>query len=361
MAPIPVSIKDVTYLYRTAFEMRNSEILKNQSSEPDIVRSIACSPDSRHVAAGSWDEVTIIDYSARQVVSRLVLESSDIDRRHLEYDSTGQYLACMSSQNFYVWDVKSSRLILKQPQYVASQRIKFAKLNGNDQLFVTGPQGIQVYESWQLTKQLEIGSCGLFAIGPNARRAAEVSFWSASAVKPINQDVSVWDLSTGCLEWSHALGAMRVPFFQTICFHPKGNLLAVGQEGEINIWRIPEGKLVSRLRIEHTSHAERLSFSPDGQILIALTERREVDFEYPRCTLWDWRWKAQVLQLPDDCLDASFSPDGTRLIAVTLNGLQIWTVEILPAAKPPYEEEDPVDKYDEYGIPDTDPHYNPAG
>jgi WD40 repeat protein len=111
--------------------------------------------------------------------------------------------------------------------------------------------------------------------------------------------------------------------------------VAIGEEGHITIWRVPEGGLVSEPRFERESAAPSLAFSPNGQLLAAGLMRGvaqgggedvSVDFTYT-CTLWDWEWGAQLHQLPDFGKELAFSPDGSRLVITNYDGVQIWAIQ----------------------------------
>jgi len=312
----------------------NARNLQKQAEFQRFMRVIALSPNNRHVACGSSGgagllpsflnpdgsvgndgTVTLFDYVSGEIVHKFPTTGSGADIFYLEYDSTGKYLACTASDGLYIWYVESQDLVLKQHGF-EERAIRFVKDEQAEQLFVARWDTVQVlntsgwreideFECW---KGVSVSDSQFQVIAPDGNRIA--TFIADE------EHVAVWNLQTGTLEWTQAVGTASVSPRQAICFHPSGTLLAAGSSGQITVWRIPQRELVSELHFERGWDAESLTFSPDGRLLAAVWIRIEYGQDYTEwyelkdCTLWDWEWGAQLIRLPGTCAPA-FSADGT--------------------------------------------------
>jgi WD40 repeat protein len=108
-------------------------------------------------------------------------------------------------------------------------------------------------------------------------------------------------------------------------FAPDGSVVATGatagDEGDVTLWNPVTGKELRDLTA--TGTVRKLSFSPDGSLLVASGESDTVD-------VWNATTGAGVLELKvhtDYVRDAEFSPDGALLVTVGDDRLaHIWDV-----------------------------------
>src|SRR5690606_11500858 len=82
-----------------------------------------------------------------------------------------------------------------------------------------------------------------------------------SESRPVDNNISVWDMNTG--ETAHRLGA-HVAAVRSIAFSPDGNSLISGSDdNSVILWNLAEGTFVRR----HSGHRDTVrivAFSPDG-------------------------------------------------------------------------------------------------
>jgi WD40 repeat protein len=103
----------------------------------------------------------------------------------------------------------------------------------------------------------------------------------------------------------------------SLAFSPDNNLIAAGDYGgEIKIWRISDGQLVhSFKRAERYSDKTTfLSFTPDGQTLVAATERYfNISDEPSQLNVWNLNSGNNHYTLSKPFTCAAASPDGQLL------------------------------------------------
>jgi WD40 repeat protein/peroxiredoxin len=127
--------------------------------------------------------------------------------------------------------------------------------------------------------------------------------------------VRLWDLSAEpgptVLRHGHEVGSLA--------YSPDGRLLASGDfSGAVNLWNATTGKKIATLR-GHSGNVGTLSFSPDGKTLVsaALIGNGRI------VKLWDVNSRQTERQWIEDLASCSaFSPDG-RLLAI---GTGDWTI-----------------------------------
>ena len=107
-------------------------------------------------------------------------------------------------------------------------------------------------------------------------------------------------------------------------FSPDGKLLATGNDHQINIWQIPEYRLIMTLPGHDAPPIWTLTFSPDSQMLASGSSDRTV-------RLWDVA-SGQCLKIlsghQGSILSLAFSPDGLTLVSSSEdNSLKVWQIE----------------------------------
>jgi WD40 repeat protein len=210
----------------------------------------------------------------------------------------------------------------------------------------------------------------LLCVGPDGSWLA-----TTGGPKPLNRTVRVWDVAAGterfarelantvaCLAASHdgrllAVGVNdlgkgtdnAVVVFDTatgekrfelptkrkaitaLAFTADGARLAAGFNGAIQIWSVPDRKLVRTLEGFERA-VSRLAFGPGGALLAAGTQDGQV-----------WVWSAatgrrvQVIEAGERGVRAlAFSPEGKALVTATNKvGVAVWDVAPVPANADP--------------------------
>lgn len=374
MKSIPISINNA----------REIQKLAEFSAFPVI--SVAFSPDNQHLAYGvssrstvtkspdniiGWDCscVDIVDYLAGERVSRLpTTHSGSCKPSHLEYSSTGEYLAYVDSYDFCVWDIKNFDLILKQPiaSFAEDVGLKFMTNENTEQLLVVYVNKVQTFDvdNWEVVNEFTFEhNEGYRVIAPKTNLFATLY---KDGYESLERSVTVRNLQTGVSEWTHSVERAVGGNSRAVCFHPSGTLLAVGSNGRVTIWKVPQGEILSELRFERGFDTESLSFSPDGQLLgvglikgIITGGGEDIDVDFVHSFgLWDWEWRAQLFQLPNVRGFSRFSPDGSRLAIYNYDNLQVWTAPEPDVAKVNKADfNNTLPDYDNQGRPYGHPNY----
>jgi WD40 repeat protein/class 3 adenylate cyclase len=138
-----------------------------------------------------------------------------------------------------------------------------------------------------------------------------------------SQDMSVklWDAETG-EELKTLTG--QTHFGSRVVFSPDGTRLASGSfDRTVRIWDLATGKEVLNLS-GHTGTIWAIAFSPDGRLIA--TSGNDT-----RVRLWDAKSGEPLLTLPLSAASfkVSFSPDGTRFVASSMDGVtQVFLTDI---------------------------------
>ena len=344
---------------------------------------VAISPDNQYLACASagsfwcseddpgWTKscLSIVDYKCNKVVCRLPYlgNKREVIPQCLAYSPDGKYLAFDDGDSLYIWDLQERDLgLVVKYQHIQVDtysdpefpiiNFQFISVNENWYLYVANPANIQI-----IIIQSSDNSSAFFGYYREAiikqdfphENALDRRFLSPNGqfLITIPQNVErqrkriiyLRTVPSYEIVWSHPItGCACLAKSQAICFHPSSELLAIGQQGQVSIFRIPEGELVSILRLPRDFDVESLAFSPNGELLaMGLLKASWVDgYDLEPtiardCSIWDWEWGAPIMQLPEVREDSSFlwhrelkfSFDGSRLVVRNDEQLQIWGLD----------------------------------
>lgn len=125
----------------------------------------------------------------------------------------------------------------------------------------------------------------------------------------------VWDLLTGQLKYTLKAGRQIA---RRVVFSPTGAVLAVGYQNQARLWNLASGQLIEELaadkNISRTTllgtylHGIELSFSPDGRVLLTMSDKR--------VNVWDGKTGSFIATLEDARPPVNFSAYG-KFIATT--------------------------------------------
>ncbi|HIK13797.1 MAG TPA: WD40 repeat domain-containing protein [Leptolyngbyaceae cyanobacterium M33_DOE_097] len=221
--------------------------------------------------------------------------------KDLALSNNGQQLAVStvrySEDKVEIWDVPSKRVVYTlKGEPNASRTLKdiLASLtfSQDGREFITAaPQQVQVRDlaNGEVRLRLDGGHVAYPMADNKLVTLAAVDAW---ADNPEPYNLKVWDLTTGKL--LHTISADLAPAESVnlpIAVSPDSRLLAFPPKiysNQIQVWDIPNHKLVSSLVTQNPAGILSLTFSPDGQQLaIALAQG-------PPLTIWDWKSAKQI-------------------------------------------------------------------
>ncbi len=154
--------------------------------------------------------------------------------------------------------------------------------------------------------------------------------WLAVGVEPskgTDHGVLVFDAATG--DQAFELSTKR-KVIVTLAYSPDGTRLAAGYNGTIQVWDVPDRKLVKTLEgFERV--VSRLVFSPRNDVLAAGTQDGQV-------WVWSadtWRRRQVIETGTRGVRSVAFSADGKLLVTATNKvGVAVWGVAPEPANEP---------------------------
>jgi WD40 repeat protein/tetratricopeptide (TPR) repeat protein len=269
------------------------------------VRSLAFSPDARHVLVGSSDsDVMVWHYRDGILLRRLPGHIADVSRAVFAPDGI-HVVSGSADRTVRVWNIQTGRQLAvfegHQEQVLdidISPDGKFAASAAGGRMengkWVAGSEfGVRVWrlpinnsenpDRLQLTK-LEEGPAGEYA-----------------SLKGIKSDVLALDLSAD------------------------GRLVATGErDGTAQVWDTDTMRPVARMS-PHEDMVRAVAISPDGKRLVTGTHGRAL-------RLWDIETRNELLscpvkQIPSQVLNATFLPDGRRVVFGTNRSTLIWDTE----------------------------------
>jgi WD40 repeat protein len=108
----------------------------------------------------------------------------------------------------------------------------------------------------------------------------------------------------------------------SVCYSPDGkNLMTASNDGVISIWDIATTKEIKRLET-HNHAVNSANYSPDGKYIVSTSADYIV-------RVWDIETAQAIKQWDHIGLlyNASFSPDGKKIVAATYYGTKVWSFE----------------------------------
>jgi WD40 repeat protein len=154
---------------------------------------------------------------------------------------------------------------------------------------------------------------------------------TALAVSPDGELVAAGgDRGTFLWEWAAGNEPVRLADrgrIQSLAFSPDGKLLAFGADGgsDVQLWSVPERRLVRNLTSARRGVVKAVAFSPDGKRLAS------TDYQSNSVRLWDVEsgenlWTIETA--PDYANSLTFSPDGRRIAAGLSDAVvRVWDAE----------------------------------
>jgi WD40 repeat protein len=228
----------------------------------DAIVGVAVSPDGKIVAAGARrSTVYLWDTATGQELKQLSGDGSLLFA--IAFAPDGRSLAMCSKTIIRLWDVAEGKELRQFGQPVTDEvtshnNDKTLAFSPSGALLAAGGKSIRV---WDTATGKEVRSFGL-----GRRLVSSVAFIGEQVVASGGgeQEVHLWDVSTGTLQRPHTGHHDRV---ECVAFAPDGKTIVTGgADRALYLWDAATGKLLRPL-IGHDSGLTAVAFSGDGKQL----------------------------------------------------------------------------------------------
>ena len=249
---------------------------------PDIVGSVAFSPDGKRIVSGSWDKtdktVRVWDANTGQPIGQPLTGHTD-PVMGVAFSPDGTRIVSGSAdKTLRLWDADTGQPI-------------GAPLTGHTETVTS------------------------VAFSPDGTRIV-----SGSADKTLR----LWDVKTGQPIGQPLTGHTATVF--SVAFSPDGKRIASGSDDDtVRVWDAASGQPIGQPLTGHTGSVFSVAFSPDGKRIVSGSLDKTV-------RLWDAN-TGQPIGAPltghtDAVTGVAFSPDGTRIVSGSADKtVRVWDAE----------------------------------
>ena len=270
--------------------LRLWEIGGGQSSQiwtsKDRIFSLAFSTDSQRIVVGGESSVAVLETETMRVVQQFSCSGQQVIG--VAFADEHRVLTASMDDRVRTWEVQTGKVV----DEVKTGRIVYVAFHPTTRHLIFSSAGNKLHH-WNLATRQETQI--LEAQGPWERqRCVAISpdgKWALSGGD--DRLVRLWDLSSG-KELVQFEGHTRS--VQCVAFSPDGKLAASGGDDQsVHLWSLPDRQLWAVFRA-HTGAVRCIAFSADGQHLVSGSEDKQ-------CLLWE-------ITLPhaDDASNSGESP-----------------------------------------------------
>jgi WD40 repeat protein/serine/threonine protein kinase len=328
-------------------------------SEPNMVQSVAFSPDGTRIVTGSGDKKARV-WDARTGTPQLELKGHTNMVWSVAFSPDGTRIVTGSLDNTAkVWDARTGMPLLELKEH-PGEVLSVAFSPDGTRIFTGGQfSTAKVWDARTGTPQLELkghtDNVTSVAFSPDGTRIVTGSWdktakvWDAKTGTPLlelightkgvlsvafspdgtrivtgsfDKTAKVWDAQTGTLQLT--LKAHTEEGVWSVAFNPDGTRIVTGgQDTTAKVWDAKTGTPLQELKA-HTSPVKSVAFSPDGTRIVTGSEDNTAK-------VWDARPGAAPMELKEHTGQVSsvaFSPDSTRIVTGSYgnNSAKVWDV-----------------------------------
>lgn len=232
---------------------------------PDWVMAVAFSPDGATLAAGTYDEVRLLDPVAKSVKGTLKTRNGYV--RGLAYSADGTQVIVGDYQSASVWDAASGRRLKKlggHKGYVTS-----VGLAGDSIVTASDDGTVRVSDaaSGQVRRTIEVGvPVQDISLSPDGTLLATAAGDPTRPNRP--GPVALWDFATG-EKVADLVGHERAAL--AVAFSPDGTRLAsAGEDEKVNLHDVVTRKAIGYYA-EHGRSVNDVLFLAQGRTLASVS------------------------------------------------------------------------------------------
>ncbi len=228
-----------------------------------VVRAITFSEDGRRLASGGLDGAKIWDVQRRNLI-RPINVPIGLSIDSIAFSRSGQTLAAgMADGTIKIWQADSGREW--KENFPRHSLAVTALVYSPDGTTIASGSKDKTIKVWRLQRP-EVGRV-LHNFTEHQDLISSLAFSPDGQIlvsSSIDRTIKIWDLRSGGLLQSISVGT-GVEVYE-VAISPDGRILASGNNREIKLWNLPDGKPLGTLS-GHTGLVRSLAFSPDSRLI----------------------------------------------------------------------------------------------
>lgn len=306
----------------SVWDLETGKELHRFTGHAGSVRSVAFTPDGRHVLVGGHPDpvVRLLNVETGKGLRRF--EGHLMSVHHVAFSRTGnRVLTASSDRTLRLWDAETGKLLRRFLGHTSDvSGVAFSP----DDRYCASCSWDRTVRLWDLETGKELHrfeghTCSIWDVaftpdGRNVLSGAEdgtVRLWRVPEGLLGHGEIRRFDAHTGAI-WSVALT-------------PDGRyaLSSGGLDNTLHLWEVQTGKEVRRFK-GHTAHVRCVAISPDGHRALSGTADLAM-------RLWDLDSGKELhrfLGQGDLVCGVCFSPDGRHILSGGMDGVMwLWDVE----------------------------------
>ena len=317
--------RDTHFVFAEASEHHLATLFRYTRDTSPEIYGAKFSPDGTILAANSSAGIQLWNMTTRALVAWLSGSSST-----LAFSPDGATLASGSTRaneaNIKLWNVADQTLIATLPGHTGGptgvHSVAFSP-SGDTLASGSGDKSIKL---WDVSSRTLIAT-----LTGHTSHVFSVAFSSDGTLASGSRDgtIKLWDVASQTNTATLEGNTVRV---LDVAFSPDGTILASRTDGAMLLWDVAARDTIGTLQ----GHGEA-SFSSDGTVLVTGAGLGEV-------RLWNVATRENIARLghPDHQEDTwgfrvngLFSPNGSLLATVSLNGIELWNASEWTGISPP--------------------------
>jgi WD40 repeat protein len=245
----------------------------------------------------------------------------------ITFSPDNKLIACGDAEGiFWVWSTATGKLIESKRGFSEEgsgmEYIHSISFSNNGNYLAVGNAGTEVFlwdaNSWKQIRLFKHHGDAMSVRFSSDNKYLGVATANISKAGYMKGKIAIWD-------WKANRNISEIitegVLAAAIAFSPDGQVIAGGNtDGDIGIWRITDGSLVTKLK-GHNDRIFDLSFSSNGEFLASASEDQDT-------IIWDMQQLKLLKKLPHNnrVLTVTFWQNDNALVTTDKRGINFWRI-----------------------------------